>query len=120
MDRILLVEDDVEVRPLLEHILMDNGFQVTTAESVASATTLLSSQPFDLAICDVKLPDGSGLTVADKAIAARSPLPATLSTPELRSYVLDEREGCELLTEQDRTKHEHESSESELTQTRCV
>jgi len=70
MDRILLGEDDVEVRPLLEHILMDNGFRVTTAENVASATTLLGSQPFDLAICDVNLPDGSGLTVADKAIAA--------------------------------------------------
>jgi DNA-binding NtrC family response regulator len=70
MDRILLVEDDVEVRPLLEHILMDNGFRVATAENVAIATRLLGSQPFDLAICDVNLPDGSGLTVADKAIAA--------------------------------------------------
>jgi DNA-binding NtrC family response regulator len=70
MDRILVVEDDVEVRPLLEHILLDNGFQVATAENVAIATTLLNSQPFDLVICDVKLPDGSGLAVADKAIAA--------------------------------------------------
>jgi DNA-binding NtrC family response regulator len=70
MERVLLVEDDVEVRPLLEHILMDNGFRVATAENVAIATRLLDSQPFDLVICDVNLPDGSGLTVADKAIAA--------------------------------------------------
>jgi DNA-binding NtrC family response regulator len=70
MDRILLVEDNDELRPLLEYILLDNGFQVLTAENVAVATTLLSSQHFDLVICDVKLPDGSGLAVADKAIAA--------------------------------------------------
>ncbi len=68
MDRILLVEDDVEVRPLLEDILMDNGFRVATAENVAIAITLLSSQPFDLGICDVKLPDGSGLTVAPELL----------------------------------------------------
>ena len=33
----LLVDDDVEARPLLEHILLDNGYQVVTAESVATA-----------------------------------------------------------------------------------
>ena len=70
MDRILLVDGDPAVRPLLEHILLDNGYQVVTAESVATATGLLGSQPFDLVLCDVNLPDGSGLTVADRAIAA--------------------------------------------------
>ena len=70
MARILLVEDDPDVRPLMEHIIVDHGYQVTTAESVTVATALLSAQPFDLVICDVNLPDGSGLTVADQAIAA--------------------------------------------------
>jgi DNA-binding response OmpR family regulator len=68
--RILLVEDDPDVRPLLEHILLENGYQVTAAESVASATALLAAQPYDLVIRDVNLPDGSGLTVADQAKAA--------------------------------------------------
>ena len=70
MDRILLMDDDVEVRPLLEHILLDNGYEVATAESVAAAIALLDAQPFDLVLCDVNLADGSGLTVADRAIAA--------------------------------------------------
>jgi DNA-binding response OmpR family regulator len=64
------VEDDPDVRPLLEHILLENGYQVAVAESVASATALLAAQPYDLVICDVNLPDGSGLTVADQAKAA--------------------------------------------------
>jgi len=70
MDRILLVDDDVEVRPLLEHILLDNGYEVVTAEGVATATALLIAQPFDLVLCDVNSPDGSGLSIADKASAA--------------------------------------------------
>ena len=70
MTRILLVEDDLNVRPLMEHIMVEHGYEVTTAESVTSAVALLGAQPFDLVICDVKLPDGSGLIVADKAIAA--------------------------------------------------
>jgi DNA-binding NtrC family response regulator len=67
MVRILLVEDDPDVRPLLEHILLVERYEVTSAESVSVATALLGAQPFDLVICDVNLPDGSGLAIADKA-----------------------------------------------------
>ena len=69
MARILLVEDDPDVLPLMEHFLLDHGYAVTTAQTVAIAKILLAAQPFDLAICDVNLPDGSGLTVADAAMA---------------------------------------------------
>ena len=68
--RILLVEDDPDVQPLLEHILVTEGYEVTVAASVAVAASLLGAQPFDLVLCDVNLPDGSGLKVADQAIAA--------------------------------------------------
>jgi DNA-binding response OmpR family regulator len=67
--RILLVEDDPDVQPLLEHILVTEGHHVAVAASVAVAVSLLGAQPFDLVICDVNLPDGSGLKVADQAIA---------------------------------------------------
>jgi two-component system response regulator PilR (NtrC family) len=70
MTRILLVEDDPDVRPLLEHILLSEDYQVATADSVAIAVSLLEAQPFDLVLCDVNLPDGSGLSIADKARAA--------------------------------------------------
>lgn len=70
MARILLVEDDLNVRPLMEHIMVEQGYEVIAAESVASAVALLGAQPFDLVICDVRLPDGNGLIIADKAIAA--------------------------------------------------
>ncbi len=68
MARILLVEDDPDVRPLLEHIIGSAaGLHVTAVESVARAVELLAAQPYDLVLTDVNLPDGSGLAVADKA-----------------------------------------------------
>jgi len=51
---------------------------------VTNATTLLIAQPFDLVLCDVSLPDGSGRTVA-KAIAAGVKAPVATrkdSTPQ--------------------------------------
>jgi DNA-binding NtrC family response regulator len=123
MDRILLVEGDVEVRPLLEHILLDNGFQVTTAESVAIATELLVAQCFDLVVCDVNLPDASGLTLADKAIAAGikallltrqglSPKPGSLAPYD---YLLKPLRVAELLAGIERCLADY-GGESEVTQ----
>jgi DNA-binding response OmpR family regulator len=67
--RILLVEDDPDVQPLLEHILVTEGYHVAVAASMTVAAALLGAQPFDLVICDVNLPDGSGLRIVDQAIA---------------------------------------------------
>ncbi len=67
MPRVLLVEDDIDVRPLLEHILLEAEFEVTAVESLTNALALLDKQPFDLVVTDVNLPDGSGLKVADRA-----------------------------------------------------
>lgn len=67
MPRILLVEDDRDVRPLLEYLIFADGYHVTSTESAGAALALLDARSFDLVIADVHLPDGSGLTVADKA-----------------------------------------------------
>jgi two-component system, NtrC family, response regulator PilR len=67
---ILLVEDDSDVRLILEHILLTELYRVTTADSVAEARSMLARQSYDLVICDVHLPDGSGLRIADEAKAA--------------------------------------------------
>jgi CheY-like chemotaxis protein len=37
MTRILLVEDDLDVRMMMEHVLVGAGYAVTTTESVANA-----------------------------------------------------------------------------------
>ena len=68
MPRILLVEYDPDVRPLLEHIIQtEAGYAVTSTQNLANGLRLLPEHPFDLLVTDVNLPDGSGLSLADKA-----------------------------------------------------
>jgi len=46
MARILLVEDDLDVRPLLEYVLgTEGGYEVTAVESVANAMALPQRSP---------------------------------------------------------------------------
>jgi DNA-binding NtrC family response regulator len=67
--RILLVEDDLDVRVLLEHVLIGAGCDVSAVETVKSAKRLLEAQGYDLVVTDGSLPDGTGLDVADEAKA---------------------------------------------------
>ena len=67
MTRILLVEDDVDVRPLMEHVLLTAGYEVDSAASVRSAAMLLGRRSYDLVVADGRLPDGTGMMAADRA-----------------------------------------------------
>ncbi len=65
--RILLVEDDTDVRPLLQHILLSEGYRVDMAETVRKAVSLIETDSYDLVLTDGVLPDGDGVTIADNA-----------------------------------------------------
>jgi signal transduction histidine kinase/ActR/RegA family two-component response regulator len=59
--RILLVEDHCDTGRLLARLLKGSGFDVEHAETLHSATDLLSRGTYELVISDLGLPDGSGL-----------------------------------------------------------
>jgi DNA-binding NtrC family response regulator len=65
--RILLTEDDEDVRDLLELVLAERGYQVDATDTVSGALSFLDSRSYDLLFTDGMLPDGSGLTIADTA-----------------------------------------------------
>lgn len=67
--RILAVDDDPAQRRLLETVLAALGHEVTTASDVQSAKAHLGT-PFDAALLDIQLPDGSGWEVAEALRAA--------------------------------------------------
>jgi len=64
--RILAVEDDPVFRQLLRSILAGAGYCIDFAASVNEATERLDKQYFDLALLDIQLPDGSGISIASK------------------------------------------------------
>jgi CheY-like chemotaxis protein len=64
---ILLVEDDPLVRPVMLHTLLAAGYRVDAAANAADARERLGSRSYDLVVTDGRLPDGSGLSIADEA-----------------------------------------------------
>jgi two-component system, NtrC family, response regulator PilR len=61
--RVLVVDDEPSIRELLSILLEQEGYDVETADSVAQGIERMTASRFELVICDLKLPDGSGLEV---------------------------------------------------------
>ena len=59
--RILVVDDEPDLRTLYELTLLREGFQVQAAGTVGEARRCLDEGPFDVVITDMRLPDGLGL-----------------------------------------------------------
>lgn len=77
---VLVVEDDEIILDSLRYSLVQAGYTVTAAGSVAEALAFLDTgAPFDLCLLDIRLPDGSGFQVCD-AIRAKSRLPILFLT----------------------------------------
>ena len=74
MYRIFLVEDDPDVRAVLEAVLSDAGYYVITATNVREGRTLLDDGECDLLLTDGRLPDGTGITLANIASAREIPV----------------------------------------------
>jgi two-component system, NtrC family, response regulator PilR len=58
---VLVVDDEADIRELLELSLVRMGLGVECAGSVAAAKALLQSKRYDLCLTDMRLPDGDGL-----------------------------------------------------------
>ncbi|MDP1535250.1 MAG: response regulator, partial [Rubrivivax sp.] len=59
--RLLVIDDEPDLRTLYELTLVREGYDVEAAGSVEEAWALLVSQRFNLVITDMRLPDGTGL-----------------------------------------------------------
>jgi len=63
MSRILVVDDDPLVGKSIAQAARKFGHQAVSAHSIAEAMMHIRDEPFDLVLCDVRLPDGSGLDI---------------------------------------------------------
>jgi DNA-binding response OmpR family regulator len=83
MSQILLVEDDPILGRGLKLNLEFDGHQVSWARDLRNATAAESSQPFDLIILDLGLPDGSGLNLCSKLREHGSRIPIIILTAKV-------------------------------------
>src|SRR5262245_48465003 len=78
--RILVADDDPEIRKLLARYIEGQGFSVLLAASCDELHERLATHEVDLVVLDVMLPEGSGLDVCRDLRAQRSNVPIILLT----------------------------------------
>lgn len=71
---VLVVEDDREIRTLIQSALSVEGFVVQTAVTLREALALLQHRPPDVIVLDLGLPDGEGLALV-RAVRRQSSVP---------------------------------------------
>jgi CheY-like chemotaxis protein len=76
----LLVDDDVDISANMADILGDLGYRVETAHDRPTALELVRSQPFDLALLDLRMPGMDGLTLYREIKKVRAGTEAILVT----------------------------------------
>ena len=64
--RILVVDDLATNREIIEAYLEDTGYHVDTAGSAAEAIQMLASEPFDLVLMDVQMPNMDGVAATKR------------------------------------------------------
>ena len=67
MIRILLAEDDESMRVYLARALERTGYHVVAVDNGVAAIPLLQSEPFDLLLTDIVMPEMDGIELAQKA-----------------------------------------------------
>jgi two-component system alkaline phosphatase synthesis response regulator PhoP len=79
-NRILLVDDDIDIRLLSADLLFHSGYQVDTAGDGESGWEALQTRNYDLLITDNQMPKVSGLELVKKLRSARMALPVILAS----------------------------------------
>lgn len=92
--RILVVDDDADIRELIIAQLEREAFAVTAAGSVGEAVAALSREPADVVVLDLNLPDGDGLALC-RDLRARGYADAIIMVTA-RDSTLDRVLGLEL------------------------
>ncbi len=84
--RVLIAEDDGDVRYFFRHALRASGLDVLTAGDAFSAETLLRIEPFDIAVLDWWLPGADGLSLCStiRQIPQVAHIPVVVVTANIR------------------------------------
>lgn len=64
--KILIVDDDQDIRLLLDKFFGKKGYKTNTASDGTKAIEILKNEKYDLVLCDFKLPDFNGLELIQK------------------------------------------------------
>jgi CheY-like chemotaxis protein len=80
MKKILVVDDEANIRELYREELEDMGYEVTTVADGAEALAVIDTTKFDLVTLDMRMPDIDGIETLRKMKEKDSTLPIVICT----------------------------------------
>ena len=80
MAKLLVVDDERDIRHLYAAELEEEGYQVVTAGSATEAAALLQERPFDLIVLDIQMKGESGLQLLQKIVKEKTDTAVILCT----------------------------------------
>ena len=80
MKKILVVDDEANIRELFKEELEEMGYAVTTVPDAVKALALLDAAKFDLITLDMRMPDMDGIEALRKMKERNSTLPVIICT----------------------------------------
>ena len=60
---VLVVDDELDIRELIQEILTEEGYKVTVASSASEAREARQNEDFDLILLDIWMPDTDGISL---------------------------------------------------------
>jgi two-component system phosphate regulon response regulator OmpR len=78
--KILVVDDDMRLRSLLERYLIEQGYQVRSAANAEQMNRLLERENFHLLVLDLMLPGEDGLSICRRLRQQNNPIPIVMLT----------------------------------------
>jgi DNA-binding NtrC family response regulator len=78
--RVLVVDDDPDVRELIDGALRQVGFETQLAASGEEALALVAAGDFDAVVTDLQMPGMNGLELCERIVASRPDVPVVLVT----------------------------------------
>jgi PAS domain S-box-containing protein len=95
--KVLLVEDNDQVRTFAEHLLSDLQCHALVATNGAGALALLQAEPVDLVFSDVVMPGMSGVELAETLQQSHPRLPIVLATGYSPDVIANTPSGYEIV-----------------------
>jgi len=79
-DHVLVIDDEPDIRELMDLTLSRMGLHVTTAEDLGAARRILAEKSFSFCLTDMRLPDGNGLDLLQEISEKYPELPTAVFT----------------------------------------
>lgn len=80
LGRVVLVDDDCDVRLSLQRIIAESGYETYAFDNGDDALSYLVDQGADLVLTDIRMPGMSGMELLDNVLALKADIPVILMT----------------------------------------